>query len=179
MDAIDRITKVIDQISIWSGKAVAWLIFPMFTVLVWEVFIRKVYHPTIWANDVATMSYGAHFMLAAAYTLHLQRHIRTDFLSQHFSLRTQVWLDIAQYLLFFLPGMVMFFWLSWDFAAESWDLRERLITTWRPPAYWYKTVIPLSAALLLVQGLAEVLKCFKTLRTGIDYRRLGAAGELV
>lgn len=114
MDVIDRITKVIDQISIWSGKIVAWLIFPMFMVLVWEVIIRKVYRPTIWANDIATISYGTHFLLAAAFALYLQKHIRTDFVSQYFPLRWQVGLDIAQYLLFFLPGMAMFFWLSWS-----------------------------------------------------------------
>jgi TRAP-type mannitol/chloroaromatic compound transport system permease small subunit len=178
MDAIDRITRVIDRLSIWSGKIVSWLIFPMFLVLVWEVTVRKVYHPTIWANDIATMAYGAHFSLTAAYALYLQKHIRTDFLYQHLSLRMQVRLDIAQYLLFFLPGLAMFFWLSWDFAAESWDLKEQLVTTWRPPAYWYKTVIPLTAVLLLIQGVSEVLKCFKTLRTGIDYRHPVAPGEL-
>jgi len=178
MDAIDRITRVIDRISIWSGKIVSWLIFPMFLVLVWEVAVRKLYHPTIWANDVATMAYGAHFSLTAAYALYLQKHIRTDFLYQHLSLRAQVRLDIAQYLLFFLPGLAMFFWLSWDFAAESWDLKEQLVTTWRPPAYWYKTVIPLTAVLLLIQGVSEVLKCIKTLRTGIDYRRPVAPSEL-
>lgn len=178
MDAIDRITSVIDRISIWSGKAVAWLIFPMFVVLAYEVVIRKVYHPTMWANDIATMCYGTHFFLAAAYTLYLQKHIRTDFLSRNWSLRTQVRLDIAQYLIFFLPGMAMFLWLSWDFAAESWDLRENLMTTWRPPAYWYKSVIPLSAAFLLLQGVSEVLKCFKTLKTGIDYRHQEAPSEI-
>lgn len=178
MDAIDRITGVIDRLSIWSGKIVSWLIFPMFLVLVWEVAVRKLYHPTIWANDIATMAYGAHFSLTAAYALYLQKHIRTDFLYQHLSLRMQVRLDIAQYLLFFLPGLAMFFWLSWDFAAESWDLREQLVTTWRPPAYWYKTVIPLTAVLLLIQGVSEVLKCFKTLRTGIDYRHPVAPSEL-
>ena len=179
MSRIDRITDVIDRISIWSGKAVAWLIVPMFVVLVYEVLVRKFWQPTIWANDIATMCYGAHFFLAAAYTLHLQKHIRTDFFSKNWSLKTQMRMDIAQYLLFFLPGMVMFTWLSWQFAAESWDLREDLMTTWRPPAYWYKTVIPLSSALLLLQGLAEVLKCIKTLRTGKDYRRDEVSGELV
>jgi TRAP-type mannitol/chloroaromatic compound transport system permease small subunit len=178
MDAIDRITNVIDRLSLWSGKIVAWLIFPMFLVLVWEVVIRKVYHPTIWANDIATMAYGAHFSLAAAYTLYRQRHIRTDFFYQNFSLRTQVRLDIAQYLLFFLPGLAMFSWLSWEFAAESWELKEQLMTTWRPPGYWYKTVIPVTAVLLLIQGISEVLKCFKTLRTGIDYRQQAGPGEL-
>jgi len=179
MSLLERISSAIDQISIWSGKTVAWLIFPMFLVLFYEVLVRKFWRPTIWANDVATMAYGVHFFIAAAYTLYLQKHIRTDFLSQRWSLKTQVRLDIAQYLLFFLPGMVMFFWLSWDFAQESWELRESLMTTWRPPAYWYKAVIPLSAALLLLQGLSEVIKCFKTLRTGIDYRQGAAPSELV
>jgi TRAP-type mannitol/chloroaromatic compound transport system permease small subunit len=179
MNFIDRITGTIDTISIWSGKAVAWLIVPMFLVLVYEVLVRKLWQPTIWANDVATMCYGAHFLLAAAYTLQLQKHIRTDFLSRRWSLKTQVRLDIAQYFFLFLPGMLMFTWLSWDFAAESWDLGEALMTTWRPPAYWYKTVIPLSSALILLQGLSEILKCFKTLRTGIDYRHQEAPSELV
>ena len=179
MDRTDRITNVIDGISIWSGKAVAWLIVPMFAVLVYEVIARKFFYPTIWANDVATMCYGAHFFIAGAYTLYLQKHIRTDFFSKNWSLKTQVRMDIAQYLLFFLPGMVMFTWLSWDFAAESWDLGESLMTTWRPPAYWYKSVIPLSSALILIQGIAEVLKCFKTLRTGVDYRHQEGPSELV
>lgn len=179
MDRLDRITNAIDRVSVWTGKVSAWLIVPMFIVLFYEVMVRKFFTPTIWANDIATMCYGAHFFLAAAYTLHLQKHIRTDFFSKDWSLKTQVRMDIAQYLLLFLPGMVMFTWMSYDFARESWELKEELMTTWRPPAYWYKTVIPVSSALLLLQGLAEVLKCVKTLRTGIDYRTQGAPGELV
>jgi TRAP-type mannitol/chloroaromatic compound transport system permease small subunit len=177
-DWIDKVTDAVDQVSIWSGKAVSWLIVPMFGVLVYEVFVRKFFRPTIWANDIATMCYGAHFFLAGAYTLHLQKHIRTDFFSKNWSLKTQVRMDIAQYLLLFLPGMVMFTWISWQYAKESWELKEALMTTWRPPAYWYKTVIPVSSALILVQGLAEVLKCFKTLRTGIDYRTEAGPSEL-
>src|SRR5688572_1703446 len=161
MNAADRVTKVIDAISIWTGKTVSWLIFVMVGVLVFEVLIRKFYQPTIWANDVATMAYGTHFSLAAAYALSLQKHIRTDFLTQHLPLRTQLWLDIVQYVLFFLPGMMMFLWLSWEFAEESWFFREELITSWRPPAYWYKSIIPVTAALLLLQGIAEVIKCFR------------------
>jgi len=179
MDLTDRITLVIDRISIWAGKTVAWLIVPMFCVLMYEVIARKFFHPTMWANDIATMCYGAHFFLAGAYTLQLQKHIRTDFFSRNWTLKTQVRMDLLQYLVFFIPGMVMFTWMSWDFAAESWDLKESLMTTWRPPAYWYKSVIPLSSALILLQGLSEVLKCFKTLRTGIDYRLQAAPSELV
>ncbi|MBL0144152.1 MAG: TRAP transporter small permease subunit [Betaproteobacteria bacterium] len=179
MDTLDKIADFIDRVSIGAGKLSSWLIVPMFLVLAYEVMVRKFFTPTIWANDIATMCYGAHFFLAAAYTLHLQKHIRTDFFSKDWSLKTQVRMDIAQYLLFFLPGMAMFTWVSFDFARESWDLKEALMTTWRPPAYWYKSVIPLSSALLLVQGVAEVIKCFKTLRTGVDYRNQGAPSELV
>jgi TRAP-type mannitol/chloroaromatic compound transport system permease small subunit len=175
---LDRVCDVIDQISIWSGKLVAWLIFPMFAVLAYEVLIRKLYRPTVWATDIAMMCYGTHFFIAGAYTLYLQKHIRTDFLSQNWSLKTQVVMDLVQYLVFFLPGMVIFTWLSWNFAAESWALNESLLTTWRPPAYWFKTVIPVSSALLVMQGVSEVIKCFKTLRTGVDYRHHEAPSEL-
>ena len=175
---IDRITPAVDWVSVWSGKAIAWLIVPMFAVLFYEVVARKLGHPTLWANDIATMAYGAHFFIAGAYTLKLQKHIRTDFLSRNWSLKTQVRMDLAQYLLLFLPGMVMLTWLSVGYAWESWELREQLMTTWRPPAYWYKTVIPVSAALLVLQGLSEVIKCFKTLRTGLDYRHTAAPAEL-
>lgn len=176
---IDRITDVIDRISIWSGKIVSWLIVPMFLVLFYEVVARKFWQPTIWAVDVATMCYGTHFFLAAAWTLQQQKHIRTDFFSKNWSLRTQLIMDIVQYLVFFLPGMVMLTWFSWQFAEESWELKEALMTTWRPPAYWYKTVIPVASALILLQGLAETLKCFKALRTGVDYRVVGEPSELV
>lgn len=175
---LDAITDRIDKLSDWCGKAVAWLIIPMFCVLVYEVLVRKFFRPTIWANDIATMCYGAHFLLAGAYTLHMQKHIRTDFFSKNWSLKTQVRMDIAQYLLLFLPGMLVFTWISWQYAMESWELKEALMTTWRPPAYWYKTVIPVSSALILIQGLSEVLKCFKTLRTGVDYRIEAAPSEL-
>jgi TRAP-type mannitol/chloroaromatic compound transport system permease small subunit len=178
MSRIDRVTAAIDWISVWSGKAVSWLIVPMFAVLFYEVLTRKFWQPTIWANDIATMCYGAHFFLAGAYTLKLQKHIRTDFLSRNWSLRTQVRMDLAQYLLVFLPGMVMLTWISLEFAWESWELREQLMTTWRPPAYWYKAVIPLSSALVLLQGISEVLKCVKTLSSGVDYRDHEAAAEI-
>jgi TRAP-type mannitol/chloroaromatic compound transport system permease small subunit len=175
---IDRVTPVVDTISTWSGKAVAWLIVPMFAVLFYEVVARKLGYPTLWANDVATMAYGAHFFIAGAYTLQLQKHIRTDFLSRNWSLATQVRMDLAQYLLVFLPGMVMLTWLSVGYAWESWELREQLMTTWRPPAYVYKAVIPLSSLLILMQGICEVLKCVKALHSGIDYRDHQSAAEI-
>jgi TRAP-type mannitol/chloroaromatic compound transport system permease small subunit len=170
MKNMDRIIKVIDQISIWSGKAVSWLIIPMAAVLVWEVFIRYVYRPTLWAIDISTMCYGTHYWLAGALTLYMGKHIRTDFLYQKWKPRTQCWVDVCCYLFLFLPGIVMFIWLSWEYASDSWALREELMTTWRPPAYWYKSTIPLGGILLLLQGISELLKSIKLLLTGVDIR---------
>ncbi len=163
---VDRIIKVIDQISIWSGKIVAWLIIPMAAVLVWEIFIRKIYRPTIWATDLATMCYGAHYMLAGAYTLYLGKHIRTDFFYEKWSPHTQALVDTVLYFFLFLPGMLIFLWATWDYASESWVLKERMLSTWRPPAYPLKMVIPLSMGLLVLQGISELLKCMRVFSKG-------------
>jgi TRAP-type mannitol/chloroaromatic compound transport system permease small subunit len=170
--------RVIDQISLWSGRAVAWLIVPMILLLAGEVVVRKVYAPTVWTLDIATMLYGTHFFVAGAMTLYAGKHIRTDFFYSNWQPRTQACVDVICYFFLFLPGMVMFVWLSWDFAAESWDLRESLMTTWRPPAYWYKSVIPLSATLLLLQGLSELLKSIRTIATGVDTRHREGPSEI-
>ena len=175
MNNIDRITKVIDWISLWSGRAISWLIIPMAVVMIWEVFVRYTFSPTLWAVDMATMLYGTHFFIAAAMTLYLGKHIRTDFFYQYWSMKTQCWVDTICYLFLFLPGMVMFIWLSWEFFAESWDLKEELMTTWRPPAYPYKLVIPVSGTLILLQGISELIKCIQTIRTGVDHRYHQAA----
>jgi len=163
---IDYFLKIIDQISIWSGKGVAWLIIPMAGVLAWEVFIRRIYSPSIWAHDIATQLYGTHFMIAGAYTLYLGKHIRTDFLYENWSPKTQAWVDTILYILLFLPGMAMFFWLSLDFAIESWKLKERLFTPGRPPAYFYKTVIPVGVGLMFLEGISDLVKRVRIIRGG-------------
>ena len=163
---IDRFINVIEPISIWTGKAASWLVIPLAGVLAYEVFIRKIYHPTIWAHDWATQLYGTHFLLAAAWVLCMGKHIRTDMFFEKWSLRTQAWVDMLLYIFLFLPGMLMFFWLCCEYAGESWDLHERLFTPGRPPAYYYKTVLPLGVGLLILQGVAEILKCLRVLRGG-------------
>ena len=104
MNKMFKIIKVIDQISIWTGKAISWLIIPMVAVLVWEVFIRYIDRPTLWAVDIATMLYGTHYFIAGAMTLYLGKHIRTDFFYEKWRPRTQCWVDVICYLFLFLPG---------------------------------------------------------------------------
>jgi TRAP-type mannitol/chloroaromatic compound transport system permease small subunit len=164
---MSRVTNGIEQVSKWSGLAAAWLVIPLAAVLVWEVFIRRIHAPSILAHDLATMFYGAHFMLPAAYTLYKQKHIRTDFFYEKWSPRWQGFVDAFLYLFLFLPGMAMFLWLSWGFAYESWVLKERLLTPGRPPGYPVKMVIPVAVGLLLLQGISELLK---SLRAGVRGR---------
>ncbi|HXG05255.1 MAG TPA: TRAP transporter small permease subunit [Candidatus Binatia bacterium] len=153
-----RLALGLDQISRWSGLTAAWLVVPMAAVLVWEIVVRKVDRPTAWSYDIATMTYGAHFMLCAAYTLYRHGHIRTDFLYDRWSPRTQAVVDAVFYAGLFLPGMAMFLWLSAGFAYESWLFRERMFSSGRLPVYPFKTVIPVTAALLLLQGVSELIK---------------------
>src|SRR5690625_1723594 len=176
-NGLDRFVNTIDQISIWSGKTVAWLIFPMFIVLVFEVLVRKFYRPTIWAIDISTIAYGTHFFIAGAYTLYKQQHIRTDFVSRFWSIRTQALLDIVQYVFLFLPGILVLTWVSWKFTAHSWELREAMMTTWRPPAYIFKAVIPISSLLILLQGLSEIVKAYRTFVTGVEHRNMPTEEE--
>lgn len=159
--------RTIDAASAWSGRIVAWLILPLIATMTWEVAIRHVATPTQWAYDISYMLYGALFMLGAAYTLYRGAHIRTDFLYQRWSVRTQATVDALCYLLLFFPGIAVFLWLGAEFAWASWLRDERTVgSSWMPVIYPLKAVIPVAALLLLVQGVSEFLKCLYALRTG-------------
>jgi TRAP-type mannitol/chloroaromatic compound transport system permease small subunit len=113
----------------------------------------------MWASDLSYMLYGALFMLGAAYALQRGAHIRTDFLYRLWPVRVQGAVDALLYLVFFFPGIALFLWMGGEFARISWLQDERAITSsWRAPVYLLKMVIPVSAALLLLQGVSEFLK---------------------
>ena len=158
----------IDAISIWSGKLCAWLIVPMIGALVYEVFARYGFDaPTMWAYDTTFMLYGSHFMLGAAFTLAKGGHIRTDFLYRLWSDRVQAIVDLTIYVVFFFPGFAFFLWVSAEFAAKSWEQSELIITSpWLPIVYPFKTVIPVTTALLMIQGVSESLKCIEAIKQG-------------
>ncbi len=161
---IDRL----DKVGIWTGKLFAWLIIPMVGALVYEVVVRYFFEaPTMWAYDMTFMLYGTHFMLGAAFTLQKGAHIRTDFFYRLWSQRTQAVVDLSIYLICYFPGVGFFLYVSTGYALKSWEQSERIITSpWLPIVYPFKTVIPLTAALLLVQGVSEVLKCIEAIKRG-------------
>jgi TRAP-type mannitol/chloroaromatic compound transport system permease small subunit len=155
-----HLLKVIDAVSEWSGKLAAWMIIPMVGGVTYEVFARYGFDaPTIWAYDLTYMLYGSLFMLGAAYTLRKGGHIRTDFFYGNWSVRTKGLVDSIGYLFFFFPGMAFFLIAGWDAAAQSWRIRELAeATAWRPPIYPFKAVIPVSAFLLMLQGVPELVR---------------------
>jgi TRAP-type mannitol/chloroaromatic compound transport system permease small subunit len=166
--ALLKTIKVIDTFSEWSGKAVAWMILPMVFGLTWEVIARYGFNaPTIWAFDMTYMLYGSLFMLGAHYALFRGAHIRTDMLYENYSDRKKGMVDAVAYLLFFFPGMLLFFYASVDEAWHAFRIWERSEqTAWRPILWPFKAVVPLTAVLLLIQGVSELLKSLYAARTG-------------
>lgn len=153
---------VIDAISDWSGKLVAMLIIPMVVGLTYEVVARYAFNaPTDWAYDLTYMLYGSHFMLGAGYTLSKGGHIRTDFFYANWSPRVQGWVDASSYVLFFFPAMIFFLLAGTEHAYYSWSVREASdASALRPPIYPFKMALPVTALLLLIQGVSELVKSF-------------------
>jgi TRAP-type mannitol/chloroaromatic compound transport system permease small subunit len=165
---VPRLIAVADRISTWSGKLFAWLVIVLMLVVCAEVFKRYVLNaPTAWIFDLTTMLYGSMFMLCGAYALAHDAHVRGDFLYGRWRPRAQAWLDLALYFLFFLAGITALIKAGIDFAAVSWRIRETSnVTAEGPPVYHFKTVIPIAGALVMLQGLAEMIRCTVCIRTG-------------
>ena len=159
--ALTTIIRLIDTyVGELSGKIFMLMIFPLIGGSTYEVIARYVFNaPTKWAYDTSYMLYGSHFMLGAAYCLYKGGHIRTDVFYENLSVRWQGWIDAVLYIFFFFPGMSLFFWYGSMEAIHSWRIMEEsVVSPWRPPLYPFKTVIPVASALLIIQGISELLK---------------------
>ncbi len=165
---MQKILLAVDKLSTVVGKAFSWLILLLTLMITWEVFSRYVLdNPHPWAFDVMSMMYGTLFMTAGAYTLSQNGHVRGDVLYGFFPPRLQAGLDLALYLLFFIPGVVALAWAGYNFAADSWAINEHSnITANGPPVYPFKTIIPIAGTILLLQGLVEIVRCVVCLKEG-------------
>ena len=165
---IHRLVRAIDQVSYWSGKAFAWLIVALTLVVCVEVFKRYILNrPTAWIFDLNNFLYGTLFMMTGAYTLAQGAHVRADFVYGRLSPRTQAALDLALYFLFFVPGILALIYAGYGYAADSWRIGEHsTVTAEGPPIYHFKSVIPIAGVLVMLQGLAEIVRCVVCLRTG-------------
>jgi TRAP-type mannitol/chloroaromatic compound transport system permease small subunit len=177
---VQKILHTVDGISTWVGKAAAWLIIGLMGLVCVEVFKRYILNmPTAWIFDASNMFYGSLFMLAGAYTLAQNAHVRGDFLYSSMRPRTQAALDLVLYVVFFLPGIAALLYAGYDYAALSWRIGEHsTVTAEGPPIYHFKAVIPVAGALLMLQGLAEILRCVACLKTGAWPSRLKDVAEI-
>jgi TRAP-type mannitol/chloroaromatic compound transport system permease small subunit len=165
---MQKLLLAVDKLSTVVGQAFSWLILVLTLMISWEVFSRYALdNPHPWAFDVMSMMYGTLFMTAGAYTLSKNGHVRGDVLYGFFPPRLQAGLDLALYILFFIPGVFALAWAGYNFAAESWAINEHSnITADGPPVYPFKTIIPIAGAILLAQGVVEIVRCIICLKQG-------------
>ena len=177
---IQSLLYTADRISTWAGKASAWLIIMLMSVVCIEVFKRYILNaPDAWIYDINNMMYGTLFMMCGAYTLAQNAHVRGDFLYGSMKPRTQATLDLVLYIVFFIPGIAALIYAGWDYAADSWRIGEHSnVTANGPPVYHFKTVIPIAGAFVMLQGLAEIVRCVVCLKTGFWPERLKDVEEI-
>ena len=168
-----------DHLSTWVGKGFAWCIVVLCFGTVYEVIVGYVFNaPTLWNFDFSLQMYGALFIMAGAYTLSTEAHVRGDVLYRLFSVKTQAKVDLALYFLFFFPGIFALAFSGLDYAYNAWMIKE---TSWNSPAqiqiYMAKSLIPAAGFLLIIQGISEVMRCIIAIKTGHWQSRLVVAEE--
>jgi TRAP-type mannitol/chloroaromatic compound transport system permease small subunit len=158
----------IDTINLWAGNIFAWLTVPLIFTVMYEVTARYVFTaPTVWAYDMSRFLYGAMFVLGAGYALSKGVHIRSDFLYRDWPVRVQGTLDLALYLIFFFPTMLILLWVCGDWALTSLLRGERgMDTAWAPLLGPVRMSLPIGIALLALQGVAETFRAAYAAKTG-------------
>lgn len=169
-----KFVHAIEGLSLWVGRAFGWCILTLTLAVSYEVFVRYVLNaPTVWSFDVMVQMYGALFLMSGPYALAQDSHVRGDVLYRLFTVKWQARVDFLLYLLFFFPGILALFWYGWEIAADSWRYKE---VSFNSPAgiqiYFFKTLIPLAGGLLLLQGLAELVRCWMAMKSGVWLDRL-------
>jgi TRAP-type mannitol/chloroaromatic compound transport system permease small subunit len=164
----------IDSLSTWVGKAFAWLILVLTLGISYEVLVRYALRaPTTWAFDMSYIMYGSMFLMAGAYALSRNGHVRADVVYRLWKPRTQAMMDLVLYFLFFLPAVAAWIYAGWAYAKFSIQFRE--VSIFSPagvPVFPLKALIPATGVLLLLQGIAEIIRCVICIREGAWPQRL-------
>jgi TRAP-type mannitol/chloroaromatic compound transport system permease small subunit len=172
--SLDTFLQGVDQVSVFVGKTGAWAILALTLAMCYEVFSRYLLQaPTEWAFDASYILYGTLFMLAGPYALSRNGHVRGDFLYRQWPVRRQAAFDLVLYFVFFFPGILALCYAGYGFAAFSWVLGEKSsFSPNGPPLYHFKSLIPLVGGLMVLQGIVEVIRAVRALRTGEWPQRL-------
>jgi len=168
-----------DTLSTSLGKAFSWCIVILMGGTCYEVIMAYAFNaPTLWNFDFSLQMYAGIFMMAAAYTLSTEAHVRGDVIYRLFKPRTQAWIDLILYFIFFFPGIIALVFYGYEYAALAWKIKE---TSWNSPAqiniYMAKTFIPLSGVSLVIQGISESFRCIICIQTGHWPARAVVAAE--
>lgn len=164
---MQQLLLAVDRLSTWLGQLFSWLIVGLTVLITYEVFSRYVLNnPHDWNLNVQIMLYGTLFMMAGAYTLAKNGHVRGDVLYGFFEPRTQATFDLLLYIVFFLPGIVALTWAGWNYANEALAIREQTFSATPLPLYPFKFVIPIAGGMLLLEGIVEIVRCIQCLRDG-------------
>lgn len=166
MGALKTFLSIIDKISEWVGKIVAWAVILIIGATAYEVVMRYVFNaPTDWVFEFDYLINGAYFLLLGAYTFALKGHVSVDIFYGRFSPRGRAIIDMITAPIFFF-FMAMMFWYGGKFALNSVAFRETLSSAWAPPIYPVKLMIPLAALLVILQGCAKFIRDLHTALTG-------------
>jgi TRAP-type mannitol/chloroaromatic compound transport system permease small subunit len=165
---VQKLFLTVDRISTFIGQFFSWLVVGLTALIGYEVFSRYVLNsPLAWAFDAMIMMYGTMFMMAGAYTLSKNGHVRGDILYGFLKPRTQAIFDLILYVIFFIPGVIALAYAGYGYAADSWRILEHSsITADGPPLYPFKTIIPLAGVILLFQGIVEIFRCVVCIQQG-------------
>ena len=157
---LKTILKWIDDLSDWSGEIGKWFAFLLVLVGTFETISRHFFNaPTIWSYDTLCMAGGVTYLLGASYDYRHNAHTRVDILYSHLSPRARAILDIVCALLFLFPLMGVMFVLAVSWAYRAWSINEVMFNSfWYPPSGPYRTVFALGLLLLLLQGLAKLIR---------------------
>jgi TRAP-type mannitol/chloroaromatic compound transport system permease small subunit len=170
----------VDSLSAWVGKAFAWLILVLTLGVSYEVVVRYALRaPTTWAFDFSYITYGALFLMAGAYTLSRNGHVRGDVIYRLWPVRTQATIDLVLYILFFFPAILAFMYSGWNYALFS--VRFLEVSIFSPagvPVFPLKALIPVAGVFLFLQGVAEVMRCIICIRDGRWLPRLHDVEEM-
>jgi TRAP-type mannitol/chloroaromatic compound transport system permease small subunit len=174
------LVRAVDEANTLVGKFFAWSILALTLAISYEVFRRYVLRdPTEWAFDVSYILYGTLFMMAGAYTLARNGHVRGDFLYRNWPAPRQAEIDLLLYLLFYFPGILALIYAGWGYFDLSWRMNERSSASPNGPVVWpFKAVIPITGLFMLLQGMVEVARCIECIRTGEWPQRLHDVEEM-
>ena len=174
-----RYISFADHLSTSIGKAFAWCIVILMGGTVYEVIMAYVFNaPTLWNFDFSMQMYGAILMMSGAYCLATESHVRGDVIYRLFKPKTQGWIDLILYFIFFFPGVLALAFYGFDYAALAWKIKE---TSWSSPAqiqiYMVKALIPAAGVTLIIQGISEVFRSIICIQTGHWPARMVVAEE--